>query len=170
MDKKYFFKPYSPSFPELFRKEKDRIASLIRSALAIEHVGSTAVPGLGGKGIIDIAIAIQPQETEVVSAQLQKLGYVFRESGSTPTRLFFRVDLPDPEQGIRRYHVHLTSLEGKDWKDLISFRDYLRNHPDTVQEYAELKEKAAFEVNEDGEKYRKLKDPIFKKILSKENN
>ena len=49
--KKYVFKPYSKIFPELFQKEKERISPNLKEALAIEHVGSTAVPGLGGKGI-----------------------------------------------------------------------------------------------------------------------
>jgi GrpB-like predicted nucleotidyltransferase (UPF0157 family) len=55
--KKYVFKPYSKNFPELFQKEKERIVSNLNLPLVIEHIGSTAVPGLGGKGIIDIGIA-----------------------------------------------------------------------------------------------------------------
>jgi len=165
--KKYVFKPYSPIFPVLFRKEKERIASLVKTILAIEHVGSTAVPGLGGKGIIDIAIAVNKQDMDSVKAQLQNLGYEFRSKGSTQDRLFFRIDNPDPEEEKRRYHVHLTYPESNEWQELIGFRDYLRNHPEEVQEYGEMKRKAALDADQDGETYRRLKEPIFKKISRK---
>ena len=161
--KKYVFKPYSKSFPELFGREKERIASLVSGALSIEHVGSTAVPELGGKGIIDIAIAAHRQDWEWVKQQLKNLGYEFRETGSTEDRWFVRVDLPDPEEGLRRYHVHLTYPESVDWKGLIGFRDYLRVHPEEAQQYAAMKEKAATEANNDGKIYRALKEPMFKK-------
>ena len=163
--KKYVFKPYSKIYPELFDREKKESFLTLRTSLVIEHVGSTAIPNLGGKGIIDIAIAVDKIETDSISKQLQELGYEFRTSGSTPDRLFFRADLPDPEEGVRKYHIHLTYPASKDWKDLIAFRDYLRSHPKEAKKYEELKKKAAIEANEDGEKYRKLKEPLFKKML-----
>lgn len=164
---KYVFKPYSKIFPELFEKEKARILSHINEPLAIEHVGSTAVPNLGGKGIIDIAIATTKYELDSVSDQLQRLGYEFRPTFSTPDRLYFIIFLPDPEEKTRRYHIHLTYPENSEWKNFIDFRDYLRGHPEALQEYAELKEKAALEADQNGKEYRKLKEPIFKKIHTK---
>ena len=164
--KKYVFKPYGKIFPELFDKEKARIASLLKTALAIEHIGSTAIPGLGGKGIIDIAISVYQQDMEVASQQLQSLDYEFRPSFSTPDRFYFIIYLPDPEEGTRRYHVHLTHPESTDWIEFIGFRDYLRNHPEKVQEYAEIKKQAAIDADQRGELYRKLKEPMFKKISS----
>ena len=128
--KKYVFRPYSEIFPKLFAAEKIRIAKSIETDGVIEHVGSTAIPGLGGKGIIDIAIAVDKEKLETV------------------------------------YHIHLTYPESSEWKELVGFRDYLRNYPKEAEEYAELKRKAAMEANQDGEKYRKLKEPIFKKIKS----
>jgi GrpB-like predicted nucleotidyltransferase (UPF0157 family) len=165
--KKYIFKPYSNAFPTLFDREKERIFSHIKGDLVIEHVGSTAVPDLGGKGIIDIAIAVDQKEMDSVSKQLQALGYEFRPEYSTPDRLYFIIYLPDLEEGKRRYHIHLTYLTSQEWKDLIFFRDYLRTHPEEAKKYAELKEKAANESKEVGEKYRMLKDPMIRKILTK---
>lgn len=164
--KKYVFKPYSKIFPELFLKEKERISSRIKTALAIEHIGSTSVPNLGGKGIIDIAIAVRRQEMDSVSQQLQSLGYEFRPTFSTPDRFYFIIYLPDPEEGERRYHLHLTYPENSEWGQFIGFRDYLRNHPDEVEEYAAIKKQAADEANHEGERYRKIKEPMFKKINS----
>jgi GrpB-like predicted nucleotidyltransferase (UPF0157 family) len=162
--KKYVFKAYSETFPELFQTQKTLIASLVTEALAIEHIGSTAIPNLGGKGIIDIAIAIDKKDTQIVSEKLQNLGFEFRAPHSNPERLFFRADLPDKMEGIRRYHIHLTYFESPDWKRFIAFRDHLRNHPKDAEEYAAIKKMAAETSQEDGEKYRKLKEPLFKKI------
>jgi aminoglycoside phosphotransferase (APT) family kinase protein/GrpB-like predicted nucleotidyltransferase (UPF0157 family) len=169
--KKYVFNPYSKIFPELFNSEKKRIFSRINNALAIEHVGSTAIPGLGGKGIIDIAIAVDKQDMDSVTEQLQSLGYEFRPAYSTPDRSYFVIYLPDPEEENRRYHIHLTFPKSQDWKELIGFRDYLKNHPQEVQTYSELKKEAAHLADQDGETYRKIKEPFFKKInLLRENS
>lgn len=164
--KKYVFKPYSKIFPELFQKESKRIASSVNRPVVIEHIGSTSVPGLGGKGIIDIAIAVDKKNMESVSEQIQAIGYEFRPKGSTSDRLYFITYLADPEEENRRYHIHLTYPENREWKDFLGFRDYLRNHPKETKEYAELKEQAALEADGEGEKYRKLKEPIFQRIHS----
>ena len=79
--------------------------------------------------------------------------------------------LPDPEGETRRYHIHLTYPESKEWKELIGFRDYMKNHPQEVQTYNKLKKEAAHLANHDGKKYRKIKEPFFKKIaLLRENS
>lgn len=160
---KYVFKPYNPLFPQLFQREKERIALYVKDLLCIEHVGSTSVPGLGGKGIIDIAIAM-PNKEAIVS-QLQELGYEFRPRFSTQERLYFVIDLPDPEEGVRRYHVHVMSDKSSEWQDFLSFRDALRADPQLMQEYAALKEQAAGQADGMGAVYRKWKEPLFAKIL-----
>ncbi len=161
---KYAYKPYSPTFPDLFKKEKERISSSLTNALAIEHVGSTAIANLGGKGIIDIAISVPNKEMEDASHILQKIGYQYRPTFSTPERFYFVAYLPDLEEGTRRYHIHLTYPSSKEWNEFTGFRDYLRTHPEAVEEYAALKQSAANSANHDGTQYRKLKEPIFQKI------
>ncbi len=163
--KKYVFKPYSKIFPQLFDAEKKRIAGIIGTTAIIEHIGSTAVPGLGGKGIIDIAIAVTKKDLERVSQQLQGLGYEFRPAFSSPDRLYFIAHLSDPEEETRRYHVHLTYPENPEWKHFIGFRDYLKSHPRVAKEYEEIKRQAAMDANHDGEKYRKFKESIIQKII-----
>lgn len=161
--KKYVFKPYSNIFPKLFEAEKTRIAQLTNFDAQVEHIGSTAVPGLGGKGIIDIAIAAKKENMNKVSKQLQTLGYEFRPTFSTLDRLYFIIYLPDPKEVTRRYHVHLTYPTNSEWNEFLAFRDYLKKHPEALREYAELKKRAAQEANEDGERYRQLKKPMFEK-------
>ncbi len=164
---KYIFKPYSRIFEELFSLEKSRISKQINKHLDIQHVGSTAVPGLGGKGIIDIALAVEKSALENTCAQLQELGYEYRADWSTQERLYFKIDLPDKEKSHRKYHVHLTYLESVEWKNLIWFRDYLRSHPVAIEEYARIKKIASELSQENGVEYRRIKDPFIKSILDK---
>ncbi len=103
---------------------------------------------------------------ESVCKQLQELGYEFRPTFSTRERLYFITHLPDPQETTRRYHVHLTYPENPEWKDFLAFRDYLRAHPKEMEEYANLKKRAVLEANEEGDQYRKIKEPMFKKISS----
>jgi GrpB-like predicted nucleotidyltransferase (UPF0157 family) len=166
MNNKYVFKPYSKIFPELFQKEKERIIPHLKGVVSIEHIGSTAVPGLGGKGIIDIAIAVNQADMDSTCKDLQTLGYDYRPTFSTQDRFYFVIYLPDKEEDTRRYHIHLTYPKNKEWEELLRFRDYLRSHPQALQEYANLKQQAASEANNDGKRYRKLKEPMFKQISS----
>lgn len=165
--KKYVFKSYSKNFPELYQKEKERIVSNLKVPLVIEHIGSTAIPGLGGKGIIDIGIATDKKKMELISNKLQALGYEFRPNFSTADRLYFIAYLPDQEEGTRRYHIHLTYPENAEWRDFLDFRDYLKANPEALQQYAKLKQHAVSEAKDEGEKYRKIKDPLLKKIKAK---
>lgn len=165
--KKYLFKPYNKIFPKLFQKEKERIILNLKEALAIEHVGSTAIAGLGGKGIIDIAIAVSKDNMDSASRKLQDLGYEYRPSFSTPDRFYFIIYLPDSEEEQRRYHLHLTFPESIEYKKLIAFRDYLRSNASALKEYAELKKKSVDEVNQDGALYRQKKSPFIAKVLAK---
>jgi aminoglycoside phosphotransferase (APT) family kinase protein/GrpB-like predicted nucleotidyltransferase (UPF0157 family)/dephospho-CoA kinase len=168
MNKKYVYKPYNELFSKLFLEEKRRLLNILKEeCFDVEHIGSTAIPGLGGKGIIDIGITVAKENFDSSFHKIESLGYIFRETGSSPERWFFRIDLPDPQEGTRRYHVHLTFPESIEWKKLIAFRDYLRLHPSVLEEYAELKRKSAEEVNENGALYRKKKSPFFEKVLAK---
>ncbi|MBM3196696.1 MAG: hypothetical protein FJZ61_01755 [Chlamydiae bacterium] len=168
MNKKYVYKPYNELFSKLFLEEKRRLLNILKEkCFDIEHIGSTAISGLGGKGVIDIGITVAKENFDDSFDKIESLGYIFRENGSSPERWFFRIDLPDPQEGTRRYHLHLTFPESIEWKKLIAFRDYLRWHPSVLEEYAELKRKSAEEVNENGALYRKKKSPFFEKVLYK---
>ncbi|MFN4174490.1 MAG: GNAT family N-acetyltransferase, partial [Parachlamydiaceae bacterium] len=163
-EQKYVYKPYNSAFPSLFQKEKVRISPFLKNAMAIEHIGSTAIPNLGGKGIIDIALSVPKEEMKETINILEKLGYQYRSAFSTPERFYFVAYLPDAEEGRRRYHIHLTYPSSQVWNELIGFRDYLRTHPEAVEEYASIKKNAALTANCDGNQYRKMKEPMFQKI------
>lgn len=162
--KKYIFDPYDDNLPSLFLAEKNRIVSSIGNILEIEHVGSTAVPGLGGKGIIDIAILVKKVDLTTVTDCLQQLGYEFRPSYSTQDRLYFVAYLPDPIKTTRRYHIHLTYPQSPVWEELIGLRDYLISHPEAKKEYAAIKEQA-IHSNQESQEYRMAKEPFLQKTL-----
>ena len=162
---KYVFKPYSKIFPDLFLAEKNRIARVMSKDVQIEHIGSTAVPGLGGKDIIDMAITAEKKET--VLLKLQELGYGFYPEFSTETRLFLKTDRPDPEETMRTYHIHLMAPGSEEFQDMLFFREYLKNNPEDAKRYEEIKKRASVEAHENGNLYRKLKEPFMKEVLQK---
>lgn len=119
---KYIFRAYDPVYPKLFTNEKNRLKKLLTEDILIEHVGSTSIPGMGGKGIIDIAVAANNKDDlSNVSSQLIEAGYYFDPDDGTNERLFHSRMVSDAE----RYHIHLTFKGSKDCKEMTSFRDYL---------------------------------------------
>ena len=164
---KYAYKPYNPAFPTAFEKEKNKLSKYLQGDYQIEHIGSTAVPGLGGKGIIDIMLAVAKDQMEKFSQQAQNAGYIFRPKASTETRLFLRTQYPEDFTKEQVYHLHITFPESDDWKKAIAFRDFLRNHPEDLDRYAQIKKKAANESNEDYEKYKNIKGAVLQEIIDK---
>lgn len=112
-------------------------------------MGSIAIPNLGGKGILDIAVGVSTSKFAEAKKKLEKAGYEFREKASYPERLFFRIDYPYKNRK-RRIHIHLTKFNGQDWEEMIDFRDYL------------VKKALG-----DGEKYRKHKEKFIQNTLKK---
>lgn len=164
---KYVFKSYNAIFPKLFEAEKSRLRKHLTGNFEIEHVGSTAVPGLGGKGIIDLYVVTEINNLEHIEKEIIKSGYEFRILIGEDDHKFFRIDLPDKMEGIRRYHLHLGPIDSKDFKKLVIFRDYLKTHPKDLEKYAKAKQKAAKESEQIRDKYISIKAPIIEEILRK---
>ncbi len=150
--------PYSEDFPKLFKAKKEEILESYDDC-EIHHIGSTAVEGLGGKGIIDILITINnwDKEKDLLKA-LEKLGYTHiheRENG----RRF--VSKEPSNVGYKDFHIHIVKKGNKEYEKVISFRDYLRENPDKAEEYFKIKKKA-----EDLplSTYNEKKNEFFKKI------
>ena len=163
---KYVFRKYNPEYQVFFTSEKKKIAKALGSTVKIEHIGSTAIPDLGGKGILDIVVGVSKSGLAEAKKKLEKAGYEFREKASYPERLFFRIDYPYKNRK-RRIHIHLTKLNGQDWKEIIGFRDYLLKHPKAVEQYVKIKKEGVKKALGDGEKYRKYKEKFIQNILKK---
>lgn len=176
MTKYYPYKPYNPAFPELFKNEKERLEKILPNEAVIVHIGSTAIPGVAGKGYIDIYIAVPKKMMKLVSDKLQELGYEYKShAGVSGKRLFHQTDLPDKYDGTRRYHVHVTFPEYEDFQNNLKFRDYLIKHPAEAKKYSDIKVKACEEANkmttkeEAKEVYLSVKSGIIDEIMAKIN-
>jgi GrpB-like predicted nucleotidyltransferase (UPF0157 family) len=169
----FCFLPYDPQFPTLFEAEKRRLQTQLLEASVIEHFGSTAVPGLGGKGIIDIYVLVPREKLYEVSDKLQYLGYDYHpDGGIVDERLFHRRVAEDAAGTQRIFHVHVAYEGYPDFTQCLAFRDYLCTHPAMVQQYAVTKQKAAQAADQQANRaarrqaYVTGKDPIILEILS----
>lgn len=163
---KYRFRPYSKNFPLLYRKELAKLRRILPKNTIVEHVGSTAVKGLKGKGLIDIVIAVPKKNLKPVKILLEKGRYEFRPGAGTKERLFFRRDYVSKGKE-RRIHLHLTFYKSRDFVEMVAVRDYLRSHKDESRKYEELKRIAAKKAKGDGKVYVRLKTPYVMRLTKK---
>ncbi len=147
---------YDPDWPRQFAAESRRLRTVLDPALVIgiEHFGSTAVPGLIAKPIIDILIAVHSLERAKSDAvaPIRSLGYAYWEDNPKADRMFFVKGMP-PYGARRTHHVHITEPDGEMWQRRLAFRDYLRAHPDEAERYAALKRDLAKRYAADREEY-----------------
>jgi GrpB-like predicted nucleotidyltransferase (UPF0157 family) len=156
-----------PRWPSLYQIERDRLLNALsrRLVLAIEHFGSTAIPGLAAKPIIDILIAVQTLETarQVAITPLEALGYAYWPDNPATDRMFFVKGLP-PRGPRRTHHVHITEITGEMWHRLL-FRDYLRANSDEMRRYEALKRQLARAHPTDREAYTASKNSYVAEIM-----
>ena len=163
---KYIFRKYEANYKKFFSAEKRKLRKVLLSKASIEHIGSTAIPKLGGKGIIDVLLAVPRKEIAKTSKRLQKAGYEFRAVASTKQRLFFRKDYKT-FSGVRRVHIHLTFTGSRDQKEVRAFRDYLISHPKIAKEYEKIKRRGMKFAKGKGELYKKYKEKFIVDITKK---
>jgi GrpB-like predicted nucleotidyltransferase (UPF0157 family) len=158
---------YDPAWPDAFSREAARLLGLFERGVArIEHIGSTAVPGLGAKPIIDLMLgARELSDIEAVIPAIESLGYEYvpRHEAEMPERRFFRKE----KRGRRTHHLHAVEFDGAFWRDHLLFRDFLRSHADVARAYCELKVDLAGRFFSDREAYMDGKDPFIKRVLER---
>lgn len=134
--------PYQSGWKELFKREADLLRSALgEKALRIEHIGSTAIPGMVSKPILDIMVAVVSlKEATKLIPVVEALGYEYKPHDTIPERVYFAKEHP-PEN--RTHHLNLTQQESRFWKNQIAFRDYLRGHDQIAAEYGDLKKRLA---------------------------
>jgi len=130
--------PYQSGWVALFEREAELIRSALgKNALGIAHIGSTSIPGMAAKPVIDIMVAFESlTQAAKFIPDLEALGYSYRTHDTVPERLFFGKESA-PE--YRTHHLNLTQLGSGFWVNQIAFRDYLRTHDTLALEYANLK-------------------------------
>lgn len=159
---------YDPVWPERYREEIARIVDALPPGVVhrAEHIGSTAVPGMIAKPIVDILIGVDDLESarRAFPPLLERLGFAYWEDNPKKDRLFFVKGLPP--NGPRTFHIHVTTLQGEMW-DRVLFRDYLRVHPEEVSRYERLKRDLAAQFPEDREAYSDGKTSYHREVVAK---
>lgn len=154
--------PYDPAWPARYAQESARVqAALGGRCRRIEHVGSTAVPGLAAKPIIDMVLEceVYPPDGGVIAA-LAERGYAHRGEFGVVGRHFFSKGDP------RAFHLHVVPLGGEVAVHMIAFRDYLRGHPAAAREYETVKQAAARGRVLESADYVAAKGPFVSGVLA----
>jgi GrpB-like predicted nucleotidyltransferase (UPF0157 family) len=141
---------YDRNWPDTFERLRADIWPVVCDvALAVEHVGSTAVPGLAAKPIIDLTVVV-PTDAQIPAAidRLAGLGYVHRGNLGVEGREAFDADASRP-----RHHLYLCPADSVALANHRAVRDYLRRHPEAARQYGELKKRLAKAFPHDIDRY-----------------
>jgi GrpB-like predicted nucleotidyltransferase (UPF0157 family) len=152
---------YDPRWATLFIEESARLRPALQPlGVTLEHVGSTAVPGLAAKPVLDILAGYESAAAlPACIAALAAAGYLHRGEQGIPGREFFRRGEP------RAYHIHLAERGGGFWTEHLTFRDALRAQPALRDAYARLKQELAARYPRDRAAYIEGKGPFVREIL-----
>jgi GrpB-like predicted nucleotidyltransferase (UPF0157 family) len=163
MDAPVEIEAYDPAWPTTFITERDLLAKVLEPWLVgrIEHVGSTAVPGLAAKPVIDIMAPVRDLESSRPAlAALQAVGYCYAPYNTDVEHWLCK---PRPEH--RTHHLHLVPLGSRLWVEKLAFRDLLRSDASVALAYAALKYRLAQAYRNDRERYTEEKGPFIEEAL-----
>ena len=155
--------PYDAAWPASFEMERARLLDAIRPWLAgpIEHIGSTAVPGLAAKPVVDIMAGVESLDaSRPVIPVLEAHEYCYAPYRTDVMHWFCK-----PSPAFRTHHLHLVPVGSRRWIEQLAFRDYLRANPDAAMEYAALKWRLADAHRFDREAYTDAKAPFVERVL-----
>jgi GrpB-like predicted nucleotidyltransferase (UPF0157 family) len=155
--------PYDARWPGHFERERTLLLEAIGPWLAgsIEHIGSTAIPGLPAKPVIDIMAGVTSLDaSRPALAPLAACAYCYFPYRPDVMHWFCK-----PSPAFRTHHLHLVPVQSRLWIERLAFRDYLRAHPDVAVEYAGLKRRLADLHRFDREAYTDAKGPFVQRIL-----
>lgn len=153
---------HQAEWSSLFTNETGSIRAALNSpSLTVEHIGSTAIPGIYAKPIVDIAIPYTAtEEAKKYTPLLEKIGYIYKGEEGVVGRFFY----VKGSEEKRSFYLHLVSPD--EFNRLISFRDALRSNPQLAKEYSELKQELAEKFTNDRKSYTQAKSQFIARILS----
>lgn len=156
---------YTTGWARSFELEKNKLLKLFKVlAVDIQHIGSTSIPGMKAKPIIDIAVGVKSMKLKNRYIKLlTKNGYEFRPFGNTNTHLLF----VKGKESKRTHYIHVMKYNGVIWKHDLFFRDYLRSHSSVAKKYIKLKESLAKQFAKDRRSYTDSKSDFIKSIFKK---
>lgn len=155
--------PYQSEWPETFAREKSAIIQEVGdSTIPIEHIGSTSVPNLPAKPIIDILLGVEDlDEFTRYIPPLSQAGYEYVPKPELRTRRFFKKETNTNDT----FHLHICEWKGSEWEEKIIFRNYLRANPGSAKAYESLKKQLAETYREERSVYTEKKGPFIQSIL-----
>lgn len=153
--------PYAVEWKRLFDEERLLLQAAVgRYVLDIQHIGSTSIPGMMAKPVLDIGIAVlQYEEAQVCLEPIKRLGYEYRGEHGMPRRHYFVKGDP------RTHHLHMVERGSRDWENMILFRDYLIQHPEVARDYMGLKMALVRRFMGDRKAYQDGKRPFIERVL-----
>lgn len=156
---------YQPAWAEAFKKERQQLQNALGDDVTdIEHIGSTSVPGLAAKPIIDMIAAVDSLSVyKQLIKPLSALGYEFMPERVFSDRVFF----PKGPRENRTHHLSLVVKDSEQWQKTIAFRDYLRNNAVARNKYQAFKSELATKYPNDRASYTKAKEHHIEQILSR---
>ncbi len=166
---------YKPSWPLEFAELGSRLrAALGDRALTIHHIGSTSVPGLDAKDVIDVQITVSSLEDAALKPALERAGFVWREDinrdhappGMTVPDVEFEKRYAKAPDSARPTHIYVRVAGRWNQRYALLCRDYLRSHAGAANAYAEIKRQLARYFPNDAEAYYDIKDPVFDVIMA----
>ena len=155
--------PHNPDWSEEFRVESRRIASALGDTVAaVRHIGSTAIPAIHAKPVIDMLVEVRDlAAVDNQSPAMETLGYQVMGEFGIPGRRYFR---KDDQNGVRTHQVHIFQHGSEQVTRHLAFRDYLIAHPEDALEYSDLKRDLAAAHPHDSNAYMDGKDAFIKDI------
>lgn len=155
--------PHDPAWDDVAREVISLLWNVLGGeALDIQHVGSTAIPSIDAKPIVDIAVAVKrPEALEGYDDALERRGVIFRKTERDDDRFYVMGDAES-----RSCHIHMVPADGVKWKNYIAFRDYLNANPDAAGRYCALKRELAGRYADDREAYTEGKAGLIARLLN----
>ncbi|EPE7489003.1 GrpB family protein [Cronobacter universalis] len=153
--------PYNPAWTAQFVAEEKRVREALGDvALAVHHIGSTSVPGLAAKPVIDMLVEVSSLDAlDACNAAMQALGYTPRGEYGIPGRRYFIKG-----ETVRTHHLHAFIAASEQVTRHLAFRDYLRRHDDAAREYAQIKFAAARDSGFQSDLYSQLKNDFIARV------
>lgn len=163
LKRKYSLSEYDPNWTNRFSAIKELLSEVFSSqAITIEHVGSTAIPGMTAKPIIDVLVMVNQMKPFTEQKELMtKAGYEWGENYIAPNTLLFFKTRSD---GEKLENIHVCEANAPKARQFMVMRDFLRLHPETVKEYSDLKKKNIALYPNDYPAYRQAKAPFLEKL------
>jgi GrpB-like predicted nucleotidyltransferase (UPF0157 family) len=162
--------PYDPDWPRLFREERKHLLACLPSDLVrrVEHFGSTAVPGLSAKPIVDMLVEVtsldETRRRIVPILEAQGYDYFWRPTWGDDTPPFYAWFIKRDARGGRTHHIHMVERHFEHWERLL-FRDHLIAHPEAAEEYGQLKLRLAEEHPGDRVAYTEGKTAFIARVM-----